>query len=96
MRRSMGDRWLNRRMGMVLAVPIAWVSLSGAQLPAAPTLDIYVIDVEGGEATLFVGPSGESLLMDTGWPGFDGREVRPVRARRHPLRTADRNPSVPA
>ena len=30
------------------------------------TLDVYVIDVEGGNAVLFVGPSGESLLMDTG------------------------------
>ena len=30
------------------------------------TLDIYVIDVEGGNATLFVAPSGESLLIDTG------------------------------
>ena len=30
------------------------------------TLDIYVVDVEGGNATLFVSPSGESLLMDTG------------------------------
>ena len=30
------------------------------------TLDVYVIDVEGGNATLFVSPSGESLLMDTG------------------------------
>src|SRR5262249_34834707 len=30
------------------------------------TLDVYVIDVEGGNATLFVAPSGESLLMDTG------------------------------
>ena len=41
-------------------------------LSAAPgvaqtgTADIYVIDVEGGNATLFVAPSGESLLMDTG------------------------------
>jgi beta-lactamase superfamily II metal-dependent hydrolase len=30
------------------------------------TLDIYVIDVEGGNSTLFVAPSGESLLIDTG------------------------------
>lgn len=30
------------------------------------TLDVYVIDVEGGNAVLFVGPSGESILMDTG------------------------------
>jgi beta-lactamase superfamily II metal-dependent hydrolase len=30
------------------------------------TLDIYLVDVEGGNATLFVAPSGESLLIDTG------------------------------
>ena len=34
------------------------------------TLDIYVIDVEGGNATLFVAPSGESLLIDTGNGGM--------------------------
>lgn len=33
------------------------------------TLDIYVVDVEGGNATLFVAPTGESLLIDTGNPG---------------------------
>src|SRR5262245_52468927 len=33
---------------------------------ASKTLDIYLIDVEGGNATLFVSPSGESLLIDTG------------------------------
>jgi competence protein ComEC len=33
---------------------------------ARTTLDIYLIDVEGGNATLFVAPSGESLLIDTG------------------------------
>ena len=40
-----------------------------AAYPAAQTrttLDIYVVDVEGGNATLFVAPSGESLLIDTG------------------------------
>ncbi len=43
------------------------VLLPGA-LAAQPrtTLDIYVIDVEGGNATLFVAPSGESVLFDTG------------------------------
>jgi len=30
------------------------------------TLDIYVVDVEGGNGTLFVTPSGESVLIDTG------------------------------
>ncbi len=32
-------------------------------------LDIYYVDVEGGAATLFVSPSGESLLVDSGHPG---------------------------
>jgi beta-lactamase superfamily II metal-dependent hydrolase len=37
-----------------------------AQTRPGKTFDIYVVDVEGGNATLFVSPSGESLLMDTG------------------------------
>jgi beta-lactamase superfamily II metal-dependent hydrolase len=37
-----------------------------AQTRTSKTLDIYVVDVEGGNATLFVTPSGESLLIDTG------------------------------
>jgi beta-lactamase superfamily II metal-dependent hydrolase len=44
-----------------------------ALLAAAPrTLDIYFIDVEGGQATLVVTPRGESLLVDTGFAGQDG------------------------
>jgi len=37
-------------------------------------LDIYFIDVEGGAATLFVTPSGESLLIDSGYPDNNGRD----------------------
>ena len=37
-----------------------------AQSPARGGLGIYLIDVEGGNATLFVTPGGESLLIDTG------------------------------
>jgi beta-lactamase superfamily II metal-dependent hydrolase len=44
--------------------------LLGATGPALAqtrtTLDIYVVDVEGGNATLFVAPSGQSVLIDTG------------------------------
>ncbi len=36
---------------------------------ASKDLRIWMIDVEGGGATLFVAPSGESLLIDTGNPG---------------------------
>lgn len=42
--------------------------------PAKPML-IYAIDVEGGQATLLVAPSGGSLLIDTGWPGENGRDA---------------------
>src|SRR5580692_7424086 len=38
----------------------------------ARTLDIYFIDVEGGQSTLIVSPSGQSLLIDAGFPGFHG------------------------
>jgi beta-lactamase superfamily II metal-dependent hydrolase len=37
-------------------------------------LDIYFIDVEGGAATLFVTPAGESVLIDSGYPDFGGRD----------------------
>src|SRR6185503_73352 len=37
-----------------------------AQTRAAKALDIYVVDVEGGNAQLWVTPSGESMLVDTG------------------------------
>ena len=40
-----------------------------AQTRTSKTLDVYVVDVEGGNATLFVSPSGESLLIDTGNAG---------------------------
>jgi beta-lactamase superfamily II metal-dependent hydrolase len=45
---------------------------------AAKTLDVYFIDVEGGQATLFVSPSGESMLVDAGWPGFNGRDAERI------------------
>ena len=34
--------------------------------------------MEGGQATLLVAPSGESLLVDAGWPGFDGRDAERI------------------
>ena len=54
-------------MRATLAVMSAFM-LSVASAAAQPrtTLDIYVTDVEGGNATLFVTPAGESVLIDTG------------------------------
>lgn len=42
---------------------------------SAQSLNLYFIDVEGGQATLIVTPSGQSMLVDTGWPGFGGRDA---------------------
>jgi competence protein ComEC len=44
------------------------VGVCSAQNPGSP-LNVYVIDVEGGNAILFVSPSHESLLIDTGNAG---------------------------
>ena len=48
--------------------------------PAAPGLDIYFIDVEGGAATLVVTPERESILIDSGWPGQDDRDPKRIEA----------------
>lgn len=55
-------------LAFALFAPVA-----GAQTKPAKTLDIYFIDTEGGLATLYVSPTGESLLIDTGNPG--GRDT---------------------
>jgi competence protein ComEC len=61
-----------------------WMALAfaAALLPAQTrrTLDIYWIDVEGGAATLIIAPSGESLLVDTGFPGNDDRDAKRINA----------------
>ena len=53
---------------------LALAESSQAGQPGKP-LEIYFVDVEGGQATLFVTPEGQSLLIDTGWPGNAGRDA---------------------
>ena len=63
------------------AFPIVLLAVAGAALlPAAKNLEIYFIDVEGGQATLFVAPSGESMLVDTGWSGNNSRDANRIAA----------------
>jgi len=55
----------------------------GAQRPADPPkpyVDVYFIDTEGGQATLFISPDGRSLLFDTGTRGSDGRDLNRILA----------------
>ena len=54
------------------------ISASVAVASAQGKLRVFFIDVEGGQATLFVTPEGESLLVDTGWPGNGGRDAERI------------------
>src|SRR6476661_7752075 len=58
-------------------VSLAFFILFASVLGAAPNLDIYWVDVEGGGATLIVSPSGQSLLVDTGW-SKDDRDAKRI------------------
>jgi beta-lactamase superfamily II metal-dependent hydrolase len=57
------------RAVVVAVLGVLAAVLSGAAQVRPGTLRIYYIDTEGGQSTLFVGPLGDSLLVDTGNPG---------------------------
>lgn len=68
------------RTAMLALGPILVLTLVvPAQAKSAPgtgqTLQIFFVDVEGGQATLFVTPARQSLLIDTGWTGNNGRDA---------------------
>jgi competence protein ComEC len=68
---------------VTLALAMAFADAS-AQTPGVRALDIYFIDVEGGQATLVVTPAGQTLLVDAGFPGTGAPGSRagdPARAR---------------
>ena len=51
-----------------------------AQDAAQGKLRVTFVDVEGGQATLFVTPAGKSLLIDTGWPDNNFRDADRITA----------------
>jgi competence protein ComEC len=53
------------------------VLISSSAMPAAKSLDMYVVNTEGGKAFLIITPSGQSILVDAGLPGFNDRD--PIR-----------------
>ena len=62
-------RWIVLPLS-TLALAVVTTAIPAAQTPASgKTLDIYFIDTEGGQATLYVSPSGQALLVDTGNAG---------------------------
>src|ERR1044072_1661641 len=62
------------------AAAIAALTLTAGAPVAAQSGDLSItwIDVEGGAATLFVSPIGESLLFDTGNPGNGDRDAKRI------------------
>ena len=64
-----------KRVVLLSALTVALGAGPYAQTRPAPpaqagkTLDIYVADTEGGKAALFVSPTGQTLLIDSGNPG---------------------------
>jgi beta-lactamase superfamily II metal-dependent hydrolase len=61
------------RAARVFLLFLAMCAIVGTARPLSQTrgstLDIYFIDTEGGQSTLYVGPAGESLLVDAGNAG---------------------------
>jgi competence protein ComEC len=49
--------------------------LTATVVASGGDLKVYFVDVEGGQATLVVAPSGESLLIDAGYAGFNNRDA---------------------
>ena len=59
-----------KRVALLSALCLAiGAAPSGQAPPKGKTLDIYVADTEGGKAALFVSPTGQTLLIDSGNPG---------------------------
>ena len=60
---------------LLIAFLMPLVPAAKAQTVPGKTFDIYVIDVEGGNAVLYVSPTGESLQMDIPSGGTTTRDV---------------------
>lgn len=56
------------------------LALCATALATTKPMEIYFIDVEGGQATLIVSPSGQSMVIDTGWAGFNNRDADRIAA----------------
>jgi competence protein ComEC len=63
-----------RSLVAAISTVLAFSMAAAAEKP----LQIFFIDVEGGQSTLFVTPEHQSLLIDTGWPGNAYRDANRI------------------
>lgn len=66
--KSLGRSKLRRIMALAFASSL-FASYLVSRAQSRKEMTVYFIDVEGGQSTLFVSPSGETMLVDAGWPG---------------------------
>jgi competence protein ComEC len=59
---------------------LGFTFLTACVSAATNDLTVWFVDVEGGQATLFLTPSGQSILIDTGFPGNNGRDADRIAA----------------
>src|ERR1700732_782618 len=86
---------MRKMLPLLVAVLFAPVPFVHSQLPQQQkSLDIYFMDTEGGQATLFVSPSGQSMLVDTGFPGDQGAATTAEENASEFSRVADRITAV--
>lgn len=63
-----------KKIWLAVLILVACASL----LRGGDTLDMIAIDTEGGKALLILSPAGESMLIDAGFPGFNGRDANRI------------------
>lgn len=79
MTRAASLRFFRMLISFCLIATAASIHVRAQRAPRSNiALRIYVIDVEGGQSTLIVSPAGGSLLVDTGWPGNNGRDAERI------------------
>jgi len=67
LRRNISSAW--SLLAALLSVSAGLFAPASVEGETRRPLEIYFIDVEGGQSTLIVTPEGHSLLIDTGWAG---------------------------
>ena len=60
---------MKRLMAALLPIVVAGAAALAGQPTTGKSLEIWVVDVEGGKAALYVSPTGQTALIDTGFPG---------------------------
>lgn len=73
--RVLGGVVLTAALGGIAGITYPWVARASSA-PAPPkAMQMFFVDVEGGQATLIVTSEDTSLLIDTGWPDNNGRDA---------------------